>query len=53
MSAAVAGTTFRPPRSYTTLWDVTVTCDMPDLLWWVSVRWPASAVAPFKAPTDG
>jgi hypothetical protein len=23
MSAAVAGTTFRPPRSYTTLWDVT------------------------------
>jgi hypothetical protein len=24
LSAAVARTTFRPPRSYTTLWDVTV-----------------------------
>jgi hypothetical protein len=24
VSAAVAGTTFRPPRSYTTLWDVTL-----------------------------
>jgi hypothetical protein len=26
VSAAVAGTTFRPPRSYTTLWDVTLDC---------------------------
>jgi hypothetical protein len=28
MSAAVTGTTFRPPRSYTTLWDVTTPLDV-------------------------
>jgi hypothetical protein len=47
MSAAVAGTTFRPPRSYTTLWDVTPNAWKAVM---ASTATPPSAVHPSDRP---
>jgi hypothetical protein len=39
VSAAVAGTSFRPPRSYTTLWDATVRrCGSNPALGYLGIR---------------